>query len=138
MDAPIPCLAITDDNFGFITHVPNSDEQKIKCGDDSLMKNGKRIRVSPVSSEFKLCIAGNPKNAKSELIEFNGMFKFRTRGSQVLTVGDYNVYTEMYDAKVIDEKMAASGEKYWFVIASGKNILAYNTCDKPSRGGTFD
>lgn len=110
-------LTITEDNVGFRKYDRTAEEQIIEMKNDEIMKNGKRMCSSPTSTHVELCSSGNPIDATFKPIEMNGLYVLKVRGNRVLAIGDYNVNTEMWDVKVIEERQAERGERHWFILS---------------------
>lgn len=114
--SPQYALTITDENIGFVKYDPSIEEQKVEIEDGEIVRNRRRVCVAPNTPEVRMCIARNPVYSRFEPIENKGLHKFRIRGSQVLSIGDFNENTQMFDAVVLEEKDAQFKGMYIFAI----------------------
>lgn len=110
-------LTITGNSVGFQRYDPSSEDQKVEILDGEIMKDGKRVCVADNSNRVSLCVSSNPKNSVFNMIERNGMFMMKIRGTQALATQNYDMDKDMKDAQVIEESRARNGEVIWFVIA---------------------
>jgi len=119
-------LTITDDNVGFRKYDPSADEQKIEVTDeDEIMRNGKRVCTSPSTANVVLCSSKHPIEASFRRLEHAKMYMFRIRGDYVLAVGDYNMNTGMWNAKIVPQRTAERGERYMFLLTPKPGRGAY-------------
>lgn len=113
---PQYALTITDENIGFVKYDPSIEEQKVEINDGEIVRDKRKVCVAPNTPEVRICIAKNPVYSRFEPIEINNLFKLRIRGSQVLSIGDFNENTQMFDAVVLEEKDAQYKGMYIFTI----------------------